>query len=401
MPSCAARRSSRPASCTRRRRPPSARWPSISPTSSSSPSRSSRRSRRASRSRGCTRRARRGGATTTSCARSWRSMPRPAAGAPTASAIWRRSRRWCWRRTSTARSTRSSWSSRSSGASRRSSAAWTPRSTRSTALRGLRGRRGHGGGHLLHGGDLLRFQPCAGRVRAPGRSRRRRARGVRGGARGRGVPVRGEGDRGAPEEPRAARLRASTTRGSRRASAGSPSWCRGATRSSRRAAVCSRRSTAMPTARRARAARAGAADAGRRAAPQPAETPWSPRRPTPGRLRAAAADAADARCTPTARRQRWLGCAGSRSQLRLLGGGAAASRAAGSPAHVRRPWRSRTRWLHDHARRCARRRRCAPTSRAPCGCWSRSSTRRRSRCSSKVTEAAPDLTAAHIDLGIA
>jgi TolA-binding protein len=56
-------------------------------------------------------------------------------------------------------------------------------------------------------GDLRRLQPrCS--SRSARRPLARRARGVRRDARGRGVPVRGEGDRGAREEPRAARARA-------------------------------------------------------------------------------------------------------------------------------------------------------------------------------------------------
>ena len=72
---------------------------------------------------------------------------------------------------------------------------------------GLRSGRGHRRRHLLHGGDLLRFQRGAERVRTPVQSRRCRGGGVRDGARGGGVPLRGESHRDPPQEPRAARLR--------------------------------------------------------------------------------------------------------------------------------------------------------------------------------------------------
>ena len=66
----------------------------------------------------------------------------------------------------------------------------------------VRGRRGHDGRHVPHGRDLLELQPFAARFRAARGPLGRRARGVRGRARGRGVPVRRARDRGPRSERR-------------------------------------------------------------------------------------------------------------------------------------------------------------------------------------------------------
>ena len=97
-----------------------------------------------------------------------------------------------------------SCASRSRRACRRRSGSWTSTLERARAARRLRGRRGHRGRDVLHGGDLSRLQPRADRVRAAGRPAGRGAGGVRARARGRGVPVRGEGHRRPREEPGAA-----------------------------------------------------------------------------------------------------------------------------------------------------------------------------------------------------
>ena len=69
--------------------------------------------------------------------------------------------------------------------------------------RRLPGRRDHGGRDVLPRRDLQRLQPRAARVGAAGRAHRREVAGIRGRARRRGVPVRREGHQGAREESRA------------------------------------------------------------------------------------------------------------------------------------------------------------------------------------------------------
>ena len=69
-------------------------------------------------------------------------------------------------------------------------------------LLAVRSRRGHDGRHVPHGGDLLELQPLAARFRAADGPQCRRARRVRGSARGASVPVRRARDRGPRSERR-------------------------------------------------------------------------------------------------------------------------------------------------------------------------------------------------------